>query len=92
MFIVDTWNSKVSNLGMSVSGGSFIVPRDTPSSSSITGEMPEVALGTLIEFRRPEFSASLKLLRRLLLLINESECGTKPGEDICAKEVAPDKR
>lgn len=33
-----TWNSSVSNLATSVFEGSFMVPRETPSSSS-TGEM-----------------------------------------------------
>ena len=57
--LTDTWNSKVSNRAMSVSGGSFMVPRDTPSSSSVTGEIPEVAFRTVLEFRWPEFSKSL---------------------------------
>jgi hypothetical protein len=60
-----TWKSKVSILGRSVLEANFIVPRETPSSSSATmPSLPGDDLATDVRFRR----RSLKRTRLLLLL------------------------
>ena len=65
-----TWKSKVSILGRSVLEANFIVPRETPSSSSATmPSLPGDDLATDVRFRR----RSLKRTRLLLLLLSLSQ-------------------
>lgn len=65
------WNSKVSNLSRSVFIGSFIVPKETPSSSSPAGVMLLFA-GDARGTAKPESSWSKMSLEPRFLLLSEN--------------------
>ena len=83
-----TWKSKDSNLGISVSEGSFMVPRETPSSSPGTMlPLSGDAFGTGMRCRWEAISVSLDD-RVLFPLMNTSVWESEWGRERCTWEAA----